>query len=156
AVMHVVIVSTRIVLGLLILYTAIFLHEDEEGRLQNTLESWWITIADRKTHALTKATVFIKGIANLTSRLFDTLFGPNVWSLQAVGVALNWSLASLLLTFVMMSLLMREFYKNLALILLMGIVHVTLGLAPIIGPRFVNRRRSWWFLLSLVGACGSL
>ena len=43
---------TVAILGGLLLYVGLFLHEDEEGRIQNRLEQLWIRIDDLQQSAI--------------------------------------------------------------------------------------------------------
>ena len=80
--------------GLLILYVAIFLYEDEEGRFQNRLEVWWIKVRYGRDRALSIAAEIFAFSAKAASQLFDKVFGPRLLSLRAVSVSLCLSMAS--------------------------------------------------------------
>jgi hypothetical protein len=77
------------------MYIAFFLHEDEEGELQNRLETLWIRLDDLQGRALSKHTVFLKELLKLLNRGFDSLLGPKLFSLRSAIVTLCYSLASL-------------------------------------------------------------
>jgi len=81
-------------LGSLAYYAAAFVREDEEGAVQNRLETWWIRLMYSRDAALSQATVFMSGIAQLADRAFEVFLGEQLWSLQAVGVSVWFSLAS--------------------------------------------------------------
>jgi hypothetical protein len=94
------IVLTKIVaaaLGAVALWIAVFCFEDEEGRIQNVLEEWWVRLSRSKRAALSGELVFVQGIAKLSSTFFDRLFGPRIVSCRAIGVSVYLSLASLVI-----------------------------------------------------------
>lgn len=84
-------------LGFLLIYLALFLHEDEEGKLQNRIEELWCRIYDLQEKALSKAVLFIQAVLKLTNRGFDALLGVKLFSFRSVVVTLCYSWASLLL-----------------------------------------------------------
>jgi hypothetical protein len=79
-------------------YGAILLYPDEQGRIQNKLEEWWIDFDDRQRQALSRAAVFMRGLAALTSKIFDAVFGQKLISLRAVVVSAWLTLTSSFLT----------------------------------------------------------
>lgn len=91
---QILIVISR-VMGFLLLYVAIFLYEDEEGRLQNRLEVWWIKVRYGRDRALSRAAEIFAFSTKAASQLFDKVFGPRLLSLRAVAVSLCLSMASL-------------------------------------------------------------
>jgi hypothetical protein len=84
----------RWLLAFLFAYAAAFLHEDEEGAIQNRLEEWWIRLAYGRDHALSRTATFMRGIARLSNRAFDAALGKQLWSFQAIGVSFWFSWAS--------------------------------------------------------------
>lgn len=48
------------VFGLLLISLASLTYEDEENRLQNKVEDWWVQIDDKRTTSLSWATLFIQ------------------------------------------------------------------------------------------------
>ena len=99
---HTIIWALRL-FGCLLIYAAAFMREDEEGRWQNRLEQWREAIGRRKETALSTFTAFMGGVAELTSHVFDLLFGKKLFSLRGVGVSICYSLASLLLCMELLS-----------------------------------------------------
>lgn len=86
------------ILGGLAVCLASLTYEDEEGRLQNKLEDWWIRLDDRRTASMSWAASFIQAIARLTGNSLDRLFGARLFSPRAVVVSVILSGASLFLT----------------------------------------------------------
>jgi hypothetical protein len=95
---HLFITLARIVsiaLGLLLILLSAVLYETEEGTIQNKLEEWWVVLCDTESRAVKKHAAFVAGVAALADRLFDRLFGQNLFSLRSLGVSGCFSLASL-------------------------------------------------------------
>lgn len=84
-------------LGYLLLYCAVFLYEDDEGKIQNRIEQWWIHLDDARVVAHSRAAAFLQEVARLTVQGFDCFLGKNLASLRFVGVSFCLSIASLLL-----------------------------------------------------------
>jgi hypothetical protein len=85
-----------LVVGLLALYVAYFLYEDQQGRLQNRLEDIWIAIADRALLTDTKTTALFNKIAEAIGGGFTRFFGDELVSVQSIGVSLAYSLGGTL------------------------------------------------------------
>jgi hypothetical protein len=81
--------------GSALLWIAFFCFEDEEGKMQNVLEKWWISIDESRKTALSIQVVFIQRVAKQAADAFDWLFGPLIVSSRALCVSLCLSLASL-------------------------------------------------------------
>ena len=62
-------------LGLVIICAYLFLYEDEEGKVQNKIEEWWIKLSDKQTASRSKVAAFMQEVARLTGSGFDRLFG---------------------------------------------------------------------------------
>jgi hypothetical protein len=86
-----------VVLALILLYSSAFLREDEEGRIQNVIEGWWIRLSDLQSAALSKQTAFMQTVAAIATSWFDRLFTKKILSLTAICVSLCYTLASLAL-----------------------------------------------------------
>lgn len=88
-----------VLLGLFFVYAAVFVYEDEQGKLQNMLEDWWVQIEDAKQTVLSKHTAFMRYIADLITSAINRLFGVRLLSLQSLGVSAFYCYASSLLVF---------------------------------------------------------
>ena len=86
------------ILGMLVVCLASLTYEDEEGRFQNKLEDWWITLDERRAASLSWAASFIQAVARLTGSCLDRLFSKRLFSLRAVAVSIILSVASFYLT----------------------------------------------------------
>ena len=83
--------------GVLFVYAAVFLYEDEQGKLQNRLEQWWIEINEREKTATSRYAVFMQEVARVATSLFDKLLGVKLFSWHAFKVSAAYSIASYLL-----------------------------------------------------------
>ncbi|HTB92164.1 MAG TPA: hypothetical protein VK728_04990 [Candidatus Sulfotelmatobacter sp.] len=108
------------IVGILILYVAVFLYEDEEGRIQNWLEELWLRVRYGRDVALTTAAAIFSFAAQATSRMFDKVFGPRLFSIRAATISVCFSIASFFLIvplavflFKVSPELKNESYRNL-------------------------------------------
>jgi len=81
--------------GLICIYVALFLYEDEHGKIQVVLEDMWLRISEQHHIALARHTVFMREVANVTDSVFDRLLGRSLLSLQSAGVSICYSMASI-------------------------------------------------------------
>jgi hypothetical protein len=85
------------VVGVVLLYGALFLHEDEECRLQNILVEWWLRL-DNMRGRLTKAHLdFVNATARSALGLFTEVFGAKLVSTQSIAVASLYAAAAIVL-----------------------------------------------------------
>src|SRR5450631_2246563 len=118
-------------------YAASLVYEDEEGAVQNRLEEWWLRLAYKKEAQLSGAARFIRGVARLADRVFDGILGEGLWSFQAVGVSIWFSLASLWIALLVASHVRRivphpgpsliHLWFYVAICVLFGMLPVLLG-----------------------------
>lgn len=80
--------------GLTLVYAATFLYEDEQGKLQNRLEQWWVEINDKQKTATSHYALFMREVAKVATGLFDRLFGPKLFSLHSLRVSAAFSMGS--------------------------------------------------------------
>jgi hypothetical protein len=95
---HLVHIALRVlagVTGALSLYAALFLYEDEQGKVQNKLEEWWVRVRDTQTVALSRQASFMREVARMATVGFDRLFGERLFSLRSFTVSLCCSGASI-------------------------------------------------------------
>ena len=76
-----------LILGSSCLYSAVFLYEDEQGRIQSILEDLWIRVNDRRQALVARHTLFMREVARLSASGFDRVFGKPLFSLQAATVS---------------------------------------------------------------------
>jgi hypothetical protein len=84
------------VVGFLALYTAFFIYEDEQGRLQSRLEEMWVRIHSRAIMVGSSSSAAFGTVAKLLDEGFNRLFGNRLWSLQAMSASTAWSLTFVL------------------------------------------------------------
>jgi len=75
-------------LGALLLYSSLFLYEDEEGMVQNILEDWWVQLDDLRQSTGLRIFSLIKHLAGILSAALDRLFGDDLWSMKAAAISL--------------------------------------------------------------------
>ncbi len=85
------------VLAVMLLYSSAFLREDEEGRVQNVIEGWWIRLNDLQSAALSEQMAFMRTVAAIATSWFDRLFTKKLFSLTAICVSICFTFSSLAL-----------------------------------------------------------
>ncbi len=80
--------------GGLLLYGSMFLYEDEQGKVQNRLEGWWVKLDDQGREVTSNYGLFLRRLSRLTSDRLDALFGDRLLTIQAFLVSFLLSLAS--------------------------------------------------------------
>jgi hypothetical protein len=83
-----------ILLGVFCLFTGLLLHTDEEGKIQNWFEDFWVRVDDYQQLVLSRHTAFMVQVAKFETKLLDSLFGSELWSLRAIVVSVCCSVAS--------------------------------------------------------------
>jgi hypothetical protein len=84
-------------LGAVLVCACFFLYEDEEGKIKNKIEEWWVRLSDRQKQSRSKIAAFMQEVARLTGSGFDRLFGRGLFSLRVIPVSIYLSFASLFL-----------------------------------------------------------
>lgn len=77
--------------GLLALYAAFFLFEDEEGRLQNRLEEVWVGIHDRAKQRGSTTAALLNSAGAKMDALMNRIFGKRLFGANAITTSLNLS-----------------------------------------------------------------
>lgn len=89
----------RIVLGTvggLLIYSALFLYETEEGRIENLLEKWWSRVRALHLGAMSLQAAFLKVVADVTAKGFARLFGERLLGLKAFIASTCYSISSVM------------------------------------------------------------
>jgi hypothetical protein len=60
-----------VVTGFILAVTATVLYPDEEGVIQNRLETWWLVLSVAESQAVPKHAAFVAAVASLADRFFD-------------------------------------------------------------------------------------
>ena len=74
-----------------------FLYEDEEKRLQSSLEDWWVRLSYRSDQAYSQEALFLRGVSSSTSRFLAKIFGDATISLRSISVSISCSTIPILL-----------------------------------------------------------
>jgi hypothetical protein len=84
-------------IGVVLIYAALFTYEDEEDRFQDRIQTWWIRLHDKQKTARSRVAAFMQEVARLTGEGLDQLFGKRLLSLHFVIVSVYLSIASFFL-----------------------------------------------------------
>jgi hypothetical protein len=135
--------------GLIAVYAALFLYEDEQGKIRNKLEEWWIRFDDEERAALSRHAAFAREMARLGSRGFDLLFKDRLFSRYAFSVSVCFSIASVCLSLVIVGFQPGHYSatRNAALIGFAG-VSVACGVIPALSSRRGIGALRWFPLLA--------
>ncbi len=96
-----------LIVGLICIYSALFLYENEQGKVQSTLEDWWLRIDEKQHSWLSRHTTFMREVADLVGRAFDQLFGKRIISFQSVSVSTCYSIASFGLALILLKYILK-------------------------------------------------
>lgn len=80
------------VLAVFVGAAGLFLYENEEKRLDDWVNDWWIKLDDASKSADSRTGLFISRAAGITSSLSDQLLGPKLLSARTAVVGLGSSL----------------------------------------------------------------
>jgi hypothetical protein len=89
-----------VLVGLSLIYTACFLYEAEEQRVQFALEHTWIRVDDLRQRATPRYVAVLQRRAGFISRALDVVFGARLFSLHSLNAGIAFSLAPLLSNFI--------------------------------------------------------
>ena len=82
-------------LGAALIYAALFLHENEERKIEDRVVQWWIRLDEKQIKSRSRAATFMREVARLTTRGFNRLLGERTVSLRFVLVSIYLSIASM-------------------------------------------------------------
>jgi len=138
-------------LGWLLLYSAVFLYEDQEGQMQNRIVRWWVRVDDARIVAHSRLEAFVQGVARLTARGFDQVLGETLISFRFAGVSLCLSIVSGLMALTFGAIRAHQSVRGP---LLMSVGFVAVALLPAFETgRWVRR---FWGLILIVVVLGPL
>lgn len=80
-------------IGAMALYCACFLYPDEENKLQNKIEEFWISIDERRR--MGQSLALASKVARLINRGLDRILGQNLISIRMIIITCCYSLACL-------------------------------------------------------------
>jgi hypothetical protein len=84
--------------GTALLYIAAFLYEDDERRIENRLQEFWVRVDDLAKQSLSKHAAFLQEISRFTDGVFDRIFGHELLSFRALSVSSGFSAGSFLIS----------------------------------------------------------
>lgn len=142
--------------GSLLIYGAIFLYEDEQGKIQNTVEDLWIKINDRQRLALSRHMSFMRVLSKFMGVGLDRIFGKKLFSVKSIGVSICYSFASFYICLLAFNLLFPHSPWHVPVTTLIPIVALPLGVFLFLGlmPSFARNPlplRAWFVLVILFG-----
>ncbi|MGD0325758.1 MAG: hypothetical protein ABSD45_18680 [Terriglobia bacterium] len=79
-------------------YVSLFLHEDEEARIQDRIEEFWVSVSDRQKLTGSRSAALFNKLAGTVTDAFDRILGSRLVSVQLVGVSSSCAFACLFLT----------------------------------------------------------
>jgi hypothetical protein len=136
-------------LGVAFLYASLFLHEDDEERIQNRIEEWWVKLADKQDASRSWTATFMREVAVLTTRGFDRLFGKRLLSLRVAGISFCFSVASFYWSGFVAVVLSRSTHPHLAHgAVLWGLFFAAMALVPAFSED--GWLLAFWWVLILV------
>jgi len=94
--------------GVLLLWSSVFLKEDEEGRVQRAIEQWRDRVAIWPTATGSRRAFVLRQSAGFANALLNRVFGERIWSLHAVVVIMSLCVGSICLSEVIFNILHGE------------------------------------------------
>lgn len=144
-----VLLAGRVILGgtgVLLIYVALFLYEEEEGRLENRLEQWWQRIRRLHSAAISKEIAFLRVVIQLTSNGLNQLFGKRLLGLQAVTASVSYSVTASYLFLMLYFMFRLKIYEPKMFFFVSVGVSLFVGVFLLREPRR-NLLRQWIYLL---------
>lgn len=83
--------------GLVALYVALFMYEDEEGRWQNRIDELWISVDDRARKVGNRTTALFNQVGRAVNLGLNRLFGEKLFSVRMVAVSTSLSIGAVML-----------------------------------------------------------
>ncbi|MEM7474249.1 MAG: hypothetical protein AAF483_04595 [Planctomycetota bacterium] len=81
--------------GSCLLYISIFLYDDEHGKIQNSLEDWWLRLQDYGDASVGRHIAFSQLLADSLGTRLAKWFGERMCSIRAFAVSSAYSMAAL-------------------------------------------------------------
>jgi len=78
-------------------YVAWFVYEDEERRLQNKIETWWLQFDDIRSKMVSRQTAFVIIVAQRASDILDRMFGQALFGKDSIATAVCLAIGGLYL-----------------------------------------------------------
>ena len=68
-------------------YVAWFVYEDEERRLQNKIETWWLQFDDVRSKVVSRQAAFVVVVAQRANGILDRMFGQALLAKDPIAEA---------------------------------------------------------------------
>ncbi len=69
-------------------YVAWFAYEDEERKLQNKVETWWLQFDDIRSKMASRQAAFVVVVAQRANGILDRMFGESLLTKDSIAEAL--------------------------------------------------------------------
>lgn len=134
-------------------YVAWFVYEDEEKKLQNKIETWWLQFDDFRTNLVSRQAAFLVVVALRASEILDRLFGPKLVGKDAIAAAVSLTIGSYYLSLALVVAYLRQGHPRIV-----GAVAVAIfacAFAPVASPRLrrLSRVVMWMFVAYVLVVC---
>lgn len=140
--------------GASLIFAALLLYEDEEGKLQNRIELWWRQVRQLHRAARSWEAAFLKVVMQITSRAIDYVFGARLFGPQAIAASTAFSMAGVYFVSTAYIVFHGTAFKAppVAVLALVGVFFAALGS---VGPLIQQEsRRVIWMIFVLLFAFG--
>jgi hypothetical protein len=81
--------------GFVLCYSAVFLHKDEEGKLENIIQKWWQKVRGLQTGTTSREAAFMRTVSDLSFKGFAVFFGDSLFRFRAILASCCLSLGSI-------------------------------------------------------------
>jgi hypothetical protein len=131
-------------------YLAWFVYEDEEKKLQNKIETWWLQFDDFRSHLVSRQAAFVVVVALRATQVLDRLFGPKLLAKDAIATAASLTIGSWYLVVALLLIITRN-PRGWA-IGAAAVAVLACAFAPLVTPRLRRLPRviMWLFVAYLV------
>src|SRR5579872_995736 len=137
-------------LGAVLIYVSVFTYEDEDRRIQDRVERWWIRLSDKQRESRSRVAAFMQEVARLTGEGLDGLFGRRLLSVRFVVVSIYLSLASF---FLLILVIWGRIQKTGGVTRSGAFFWLLYFLALALGPAFIHNKyfmAIWWSVIPAV------
>ena len=125
------------IVGMIFLYMAAFMYEDERGNQQNRLVNLWVKVKEREETSLSRQLALVRYSAQIAGLGLNRILGERLFSLWTFTVSFSLSIASGCLFFGYMISRVNVRLTPLAA----GGVFLFYGL--VVAPNLFKKRRGW-------------
>jgi hypothetical protein len=151
------------VLGVLVLYVAWFVYEDEEKRMQNVIEQWWLSLNELSSTTRSRQAALTAFVSRKAVDSINRFYGAPIWSTGGliasstmvilIAVVLGGIATSLLANSVPFGSAQPPRSEAEAQVTLLALVIYLLALIPCLLAAFSPRRRPWrrWIVVVWFG-----